>query len=163
MAKKKARAGKPAGQILQYGPLDFDPRLLRSTRQADPAYASWGASDAEASPSWPSRTLPRPPAPSCIISLGDSEYRLDGGPAVTVDSTEDAVLQAFLDGKHWKGRASLALGELRQRSRVNDAPRVLKRIARKYGWAAAVALPGGRGHGGYRVTVRRESAGAGPR
>jgi hypothetical protein len=81
-------------------------------------------------------------APRCYAPPGGRPYRLE--------SSEDAVLQCFLDG------VPLSLRELVRRSGVPHAHVVLRRLEGKYGGAFAPAIfrPGKRGNGGYLVALR---------
>jgi hypothetical protein len=101
-----------------------------------------------------------PPPPDCILWLGDRRYTVGNHPPVTVAETEHRVLQAFLgnppktppvpsmDRKNlwtWSGLPQ-----------ENAAPTVLRNLCKKHGgiFAPAIRLPGGRGKGGYTVTIR---------
>jgi hypothetical protein len=96
----------------------------------------------------------------CIYYFGGHQYRLGAGPPVALDPNEHNVLQAFLDDP--AGRrptlAAMTEAELRNRSGVPHAAKVLARIGRKYRFAPAITLPRGKGGGGYRVNVRSAEA-----
>jgi hypothetical protein len=93
-----------------------------------------------------------PPAdPACIASPGDRQYQIGPQALTVVSEREDTVLQAFLD------QTAMDHPTLIERTEYEDAARILRGLAEKYGgaFAPAIFLPGGKGRGGYRVTIRR--------
>jgi hypothetical protein len=87
-----------------------------------------------------------------ILSCGEKQYRVEGANPVTVDENEDNVLQAFLE------RASMDEEALRNKSGAPHAAKVLKRLKTKFGgmFNHAIRRPGGKGKGGYHVSIRKE-------
>jgi hypothetical protein len=87
-----------------------------------------------------------------LISLGDRNYQI-GTETVVVDDIEETVLQAFFYKAPRKPKwIALDYKELRRRSSVNHAPRILGRMRQKYPQLAAVIdCPGVRGMGGLKV------------
>ncbi len=77
------------------------------------------------------------------IYLGDGKVRIDGT-TIALEVTEGEILEEILD----RGGAA-SLKEL-----SDDAPRVLKRIQKKYSELAPfIHIPGSRGKGGYRLSI----------
>jgi hypothetical protein len=89
----------------------------------------------------------------CIYCTGERQYRLDGGRAHALDENEDCVLQAFLQSGDGRAPVAMGLATLREVSGVPHADKVLKRIAGKHGFGAAIDLPKGKGRGGYGLNI----------
>lgn len=89
--------------------------------------------------------------PPTIIAYGPRQYGTNSSGCVVVNESEDDVLLAFLD----HGPA-LDLPNLRKHSGHHDANQILRRLAYRYGgiFASAIALPGARARGGYRVKIK---------
>jgi hypothetical protein len=88
-----------------------------------------------------------------ILSLGESQYRIDNVDPIVVSDSEDSVLLAFLD------QESMDSATLVKRAGFDRAPHVLRRLRIKYGarFAPAITTPGGKGRGGYHVAIRAGS------
>jgi hypothetical protein len=98
------------------------------------------------------------PAP-CIISLGDRQYRLDGGRPVTVSASENCVLLAYLDNPRprigWEAASVLDTARLKDRTRLADPGKEIRRLAQGP-LGAAISCPGKERKGrGYHVNIRR--------
>jgi hypothetical protein len=91
-----------------------------------------------------------PAGPPCIYSLGGRRYQADGHPPVIVTEREDWVLRAFAQAPVMDQKTLI------NRSGVTKAPVVLGQLKEKYNgiFRAAIHCPGGRGKGGYRVSVK---------
>lgn len=81
--------------------------------------------------------------------MGGETFRVDDGKPVAVSTNERNVLQSFV------GMPAMSGPTLASRSGVEYADRVLRTLRGKYGgmFRDAIALPGGKNKGGYRVTV----------
>jgi hypothetical protein len=84
-----------------------------------------------------------------IISLGHKQYRIGNKRPVTLGFRADAVLQAFLK------RPSMDFPALQRVVGYSDSHRILKDLKKRFG--RAVVLPGGKGKGGYHVSIRTEN------
>lgn len=105
------------------------------------AWLAMGASNALSSP--------RP----TIVSHGDQCYSIGGGLPYRVEDREHRVLQAFVFGPN-----AQALPDLKKNSGEERPHEVLRNLGDKYdgAFAPAIRLPGGRGLGGYAVSIRTE-------
>jgi hypothetical protein len=96
----------------------------------------------------------KPTGPPWIISHGGATYSIGDSEQTQVTKSDDALLQAFI------GNPRLATNDIIGRSRVKRPAAALQRLSTKYGgiFAPAIAFPGSKGEGGYRVLVRRNNA-----
>jgi hypothetical protein len=98
-----------------------------------------------------SRAKPREDSRRSIVLVNGRTYRIRSKSQCVTDR-EDCVLRAFLENG-----GALDQPRLIEKSGVGDAPRVLKRLCRRYGgiFKPAIRLPGGKkGAGGYHVNIR---------
>lgn len=88
----------------------------------------------------------------CILYHGNKQYSITGSDPFAVTDVEHFVLEAFINKK----TSALSKSDLENASGVSDAVRYLRRLKKKYDgiFAPAIHLPGGKGRGGYRVTIR---------
>jgi hypothetical protein len=85
---------------------------------------------------------------SDAVSLGDERFRV-GRVTIKLDVTQASVLESLVRLE------AASLDELRKESGCNDAARILKRIKQSHPpLAPFITLPGRKGHGGYRTTIR---------
>jgi hypothetical protein len=91
------------------------------------------------------------PAPDSIVFVKAGVYRIGDGEPIKVEESDDDVLRAFLD------TPAMNRPQLTEHFGDGNAPRVLKRLTKKYGgvFARHIRLPGKRGQGGYHVNIRR--------
>jgi hypothetical protein len=83
------------------------------------------------------------------VCLGSGKFSV-GDRQISLEDIEAIVVEALVDLR------SANQEELRQHSGVNDAPRVLARVAKKYpDLGRHIILPGKRGAGGYSTTIER--------
>lgn len=83
-----------------------------------------------------------------IMFLGGGRYQA-GDEIIALDGNQASVLQALVELR------AATKDDLVRKSGVEDAPRVLRTIRKKHPQLApAITLPGGKGRGGYRTTVR---------
>jgi hypothetical protein len=87
-----------------------------------------------------------------LIAHGKRNYSLGSNPPYYVDQSEDNVLQAFLQCS-----GALNFKSLIDFSGEPNARKILKGLTVKYkgAFAPAIKLPGAKGRGGYRVSIRR--------
>src|SRR5262249_46080221 len=79
-----------------------------------------------------------------IVSLGNREYHIPPHRPYYVTDKEDCVLLAFIE------QATMDEATLNEKSGLDDGPKVLRAIAKKYGhFAEAIDLPGQKAVGGY--------------
>lgn len=84
------------------------------------------------------------------IRLGDGEYQVGNGAPFRLTEIQDTVLAALV----FLGTADK--DQLNGKAGRDDSPRVLKRIRGGYPQLAPyIILPGGKGRGGYRTTIRQ--------
>lgn len=122
--------------------LDLDPWQMGAELDLEFSKASQRRLAVDANP--PSKSEPQ------AIYLGNRQCRVGDGPPITLDETADTVLQGLLDlrGGGDKGMLCKATGE-------PNAPRILARIRERHPELAPfIFLPGGRGKGGYRTTIK---------
>ncbi len=88
-----------------------------------------------------------------VIAMGNGCYRISDSRVFRVSEDEDAVLSAFLEFPAMEEK------ELNTNSGVGRARDVLCDLKRKYGgaFASAIHLPGGKGKGGYHVSIRGDA------
>jgi hypothetical protein len=93
---------------------------------------------------------PAPPEPAIIIGLGNRRYKIGKHLTVTVTPIEDYVLCALAE------HGSLDSAALDTASGVSDARKILVALKKKYDgiFTEAIRMPGGRGQGGYRVSIQ---------
>jgi hypothetical protein len=84
------------------------------------------------------------------VYLGERRYRVADEPPIILEEAEDHVLRSLIE----LGGAAKK-DELVRQSGKDDAPRVLKTMREKHpALARHITLPGGRGRGGYRTSIR---------
>jgi hypothetical protein len=92
---------------------------------------------------------PQRPRPT-ILYLGEKAYSIGDSGAITVTDSEHAILQEFI------AVPGMDTESLQTKSGNDRAPRILRGLATKYGsaFAPAIRLPGGKGKGGYHVSIQ---------
>jgi hypothetical protein len=94
--------------------------------------------------------------PTPIVCRGNQNYSV-GTQRIVVDENEDLVLQAFFkDATEQPTWIPLSQGVLRQRSRLEHAPRILKTMRTKYpALASSIDCPGKKGQGGLKIWAQK--------
>jgi hypothetical protein len=96
----------------------------------------------------------QPGAQPTIVRVGELRYQIGTHPPVTVTVREDEILQAFIEHPSMSKRQVGATSGLDPDTAVGVL-RALTTPAKYDGWfAPAIHLPGGKGRGGYRVSIR---------
>lgn len=86
--------------------------------------------------------------------IGERKYQVGKQAALTLPESEDFVLRSLIDLGGTADKSQLAT-----QTGKDDAPRILKSICTKFPTLAEfIFLPGGKGKGGYRTTIRSKSA-----
>jgi hypothetical protein len=90
-----------------------------------------------------------PPEVAVIRSRGERNYSIGRSPEVIVTVREDIVLLAFLE------KPTMDHKQLVEKAGYPDSPRILDSLRTKYNgiFAEAIRLPGGKGKGGYHVSI----------
>jgi hypothetical protein len=95
---------------------------------------------------------PAAPAADCIISHGNMQYSIAGGPPIVVSENDDTLLQAFLE------QPAMNKPQLGEKTGLGDveAVKVINKLPSRYNgmFASAITLPKGRNKGGYRVKIQ---------
>ncbi len=85
-----------------------------------------------------------------IRYLGEKAYSIGSSAPITVTYPEHAILQEFI------ATPSLDTEQLQTKAGNERAPRILGQLTKKYNaiFAPAIRLPGGKGKGGYHVSIQ---------
>jgi hypothetical protein len=85
-----------------------------------------------------------------IVYLKEKAYFIGNSDPITVTDSEHAILQEFI------AVPSMDAEMLQSKAGNDRAPRILRNLTRKYdgAFATAIRLPGGKGKGGYHVSVK---------
>ncbi|MFQ5732840.1 MAG: hypothetical protein ACE5KM_12910 [Planctomycetaceae bacterium] len=86
-----------------------------------------------------------------VVFHGNHCYSVGDGEPLRLDDNDSYVLQSFLDAP------AQNKAEIEKKAGVPRPHEILKRLTTKYNgvFRTAIRLPGGKGKGGYRVTIRR--------
>jgi len=102
---------------------------------------------------------PADPTTLPLVSLGDRNYQF-GKAVLVVDDVEETVLQAFFKDASSEARwVALSYNEVRRRTNIENAPRILKRFLTKNPQlGSTIKCPGKRGYGGLKVYLAQSNS-----